>query len=133
MSECANNSKARARGSTRFTTAHIIPRWASRRIAWIATVANRNLGSSHVRAADFDIDLAASWVVGDRYSDVELARNAGVKSVFVLSGYGRGEWEHQRASWKTKPDQVAEDLLKAVQLIVADSAELAGLDLGGLT
>ena len=52
-------------------------------------------------AADFDIDLAASWVVGDRYSDVELARNAGVKSVFVLSGYGRGEWEHQRASWKT--------------------------------
>lgn len=77
--------------------------------------------------ADFDIDLAASWVVGDRYSDVQLARNAGVKSMFVMSGYGRGEWEHQRASWATQPDLVAEDLLEAVRLIVAEnSVERAG-------
>ena len=72
--------------------------------------------------ADFDIDLAASWMVGDRYSDVALARNAAVKSMFVMSGYGRGEWEHQRASWKTQPDLVAEDLLEAVRLIVAEDA-----------
>src|SRR5437762_11654992 len=30
--------------------------------------------------ADFDIDLAQSWVIGDRYVDVELARNAGAHS-----------------------------------------------------
>jgi D-glycero-D-manno-heptose 1,7-bisphosphate phosphatase len=70
-------------------------------------------------AAEFDIDLPASWMVGDRYSDVALARNAGVKSAFVLSGYGRGEWEHQRSSWSEQPDLVAEDLLEAVRLIVA--------------
>jgi len=70
-------------------------------------------------ARDLDIDLAGSWMVGDRYSDVELARNAGVKSMFVLSGYGRGEWEQQRDSWKEQPDLVAENLLEAVQLIVA--------------
>jgi D-glycero-D-manno-heptose 1,7-bisphosphate phosphatase len=70
-------------------------------------------------AADFDIDLNASWMVGDRYSDVALARNAGVKSAFVMSGYGRGEWEHQRSSWSEKPDLVAEDLLEAVRLIIA--------------
>ncbi len=70
-------------------------------------------------AADLDVDLAASWMVGDRYSDVELARNAGVKSMLVLSGYGRGEWEHQRTSWTTQPDLVAEDLLAAVRLIVS--------------
>jgi D-glycero-D-manno-heptose 1,7-bisphosphate phosphatase len=69
-------------------------------------------------ARDFDIDLSSSWVVGDRYSDVELARNAGVKSAFVLSGYGRGEWEHQRSSWKHQPNLVADDLLKAVEQIV---------------
>ena len=69
-------------------------------------------------AQDFEIDLSQSWMVGDRYSDVELARNAGVKSLFVKSGYGRGEWEHQRASWKEQPDEVAEDLLEAVKLIV---------------
>ena len=78
-------------------------------------------------AQDFDIDLSESWMVGDRYSDIELARNAGLKSAFVLSGYGRGEWEHQRASWTEKSDLVAENLLEAVHLIVAqDSGEYAG-------
>lgn len=73
--------------------------------------------------ADFDIDLAKSWMVGDRYSDIELARNACVKSMFVLSGYGRGEWEHQRSGWQEQPDQVAENLLEAVRLIVSSSGE----------
>ncbi|MDQ5846566.1 MAG: HAD family hydrolase [Acidobacteriota bacterium] len=73
-------------------------------------------------ARDFDIDLNNSWVVGDRYSDIELARNAGVKSALVLSGYGRGEWEHQRSSWTQQPDLVADDLLAAVHLIVGEAA-----------
>ena len=75
-------------------------------------------------AQDFGIDLKQSWMVGDRYSDVEVARNAGVKSAFVLSGYGRGEWEHQRATWSHRPDLVAENLLSAVEAIVKQSAEI---------
>lgn len=66
-------------------------------------------------ASDFEIDLDASWMAGDRYGDVELARNAGLKSAFVLSGYGRGEWEYQRHLWKHKPDIVCENLLEAVK------------------
>lgn len=69
-------------------------------------------------ARDLGIDLTQSWMVGDRYSDVELARNAGVKSAFVMSGYGRGEWEHQRESWTYEPDLVAVNLLEAVGSIV---------------
>ncbi|HEY0406314.1 MAG TPA: HAD family hydrolase [Pyrinomonadaceae bacterium] len=69
-------------------------------------------------AAEFEIDLAGSWMVGDRYSDIELARNAGVRSAFVLSGYGRGEWEYQRANWQHEPDIVAEDLLEAARKII---------------
>ena len=69
-------------------------------------------------AQDFEIDINESWMVGDRYSDIELARNAGLKSAFVLSGYGRGEWEHQSAGWTRKPDLVADNLLEAVHLIV---------------
>ena len=69
-------------------------------------------------AADFEIDLARSWMVGDRYGDIELAHNAGVHSAFVLSGYGRGEWEFQRGSWKLQPELVAEDLLDAVRKII---------------
>jgi D-glycero-D-manno-heptose 1,7-bisphosphate phosphatase len=65
-------------------------------------------------AADLGVDLARSWMVGDRYGDVELARNAGLRSAFVLSGYGRGEWEYQRDNWRHQPDLVAENLLEAV-------------------
>ena len=73
-----------------------------------------------IRAAqDFDVDVNKSWMAGDRYSDVELARNAGLKSAFVLSGYGLGEWEHQRAGWIESPDLVAQNLLEAVQQIVS--------------
>jgi D-glycero-D-manno-heptose 1,7-bisphosphate phosphatase len=68
--------------------------------------------------AEFDIDVAQSWMIGDRYSDIELARNAHLRAGFVLSGYGRGEWEYQRAAWKHEPDLVAEDLLEAVKKIV---------------
>ena len=69
-------------------------------------------------ARDFEFDRGASWMVGDRYSDVELARNAGLNSAFLLSGYGLGEWEYQRHSWKQQPDLVCENLLEAVKMIV---------------
>jgi len=68
---------------------------------------------------EFEIDRGASWMVGDRYGDVELARNAGLRSAFVLSGYGLGEWEYQRNSWKHQPDLVCENLLEAVKMIIA--------------
>ena len=77
-------------------------------------------------AEEFDIDLQQSWMVGDRYSDVELAHNAKVKSMLVLSGYGRGEWEHQRSTWSQQPDAIAEDLLEAVRVIVAAGPQPKG-------
>ena len=73
--------------------------------------------------ADFQIDVEKSWMVGDRYSDIELARNAGINSAFVMSGYGHGEWEHQRGTWKHQPDLTAENLLEAVESIVSEKAE----------
>jgi D-glycero-D-manno-heptose 1,7-bisphosphate phosphatase len=80
-----------------------------------------------IRQADgeFDIDLKKSWVVGDRYSDVEMARNAGVNSALVMSGYGRGEWEHQRGSWKYQPDLIVENLLEAVEAIISNVSKQA--------
>ncbi|MBA2341000.1 MAG: HAD family hydrolase [Pyrinomonadaceae bacterium] len=77
-------------------------------------------------ARDFEIDLTRSWMIGDRYSDTELARNAKLKAAFVLSGYGRGEWEYGRASWKYQPDMVADDLLEATRMIVARGEIKAG-------
>jgi D-glycero-D-manno-heptose 1,7-bisphosphate phosphatase len=68
-------------------------------------------------AKDLDIQLEQSWMIGDRYSDIELAHNAGVRAALVLSGYGRGEWENQRDEWKYHPDLIADDLLNAVASI----------------
>ena len=72
-----------------------------------------------LRAADeLGLDLSRCWMVGDRYSDTELARNAGARSALVLTGYGRGELEHQSHAWPQRPDLVAENLLEAVKKIV---------------
>lgn len=71
-------------------------------------------------AEEFGLNLARCWMAGDRYSDVELARNAGTRSAFVLTGYGRGELEHQSHEWQQRPDLVAENLLEAVRKIVVN-------------
>jgi D-glycero-D-manno-heptose 1,7-bisphosphate phosphatase len=39
-------------------------------------------------AGEFGIDLAGSVLVGDKSSDIECARNAGVRAVLVETGYG---------------------------------------------
>jgi D-glycero-D-manno-heptose 1,7-bisphosphate phosphatase len=75
-------------------------------------------GLIHRAASEFDLDLPACWMVGDRYGDTELARNAGVRSALVLTGYGRGELEHQSQDWKHRPDMVAENLLEAAKAII---------------
>jgi D-glycero-D-manno-heptose 1,7-bisphosphate phosphatase len=74
-------------------------------------------GLIHRAAVDLEVDLAQSWMIGDRYGDVALAHAAGVRSALVLTGYGRGEWGYQRGTWQRQPEIVAEDLLEAVKKI----------------
>src|SRR2546426_446600 len=65
------------------------------------------LGMLERAAADLHLDLARSYIVGDRYVDVELAHRAGLPCVFVLSGYGLGEYEYHRHTWAHAPWKVA--------------------------
>lgn len=37
---------------------------------------------------DFNIDLAHSWLIGDKVSDIQAGLAAGVKSILVQTGYG---------------------------------------------
>jgi D-glycero-D-manno-heptose 1,7-bisphosphate phosphatase len=64
------------------------------------------------------LDLQRSFVVGDRYGDMELARNARARSVLVRTGYGEGELAWHAANWPVQPDFVAEDLTQAVDWIL---------------
>jgi D-glycero-D-manno-heptose 1,7-bisphosphate phosphatase len=71
-------------------------------------------------AGEHSIDLARSFVVGDRYLDVALAHGVGGRGLLVLTGYGRGEYELHREEWPRQPDQVAEDLGQAVDMILKE-------------
>lgn len=70
-------------------------------------------------AEELGLDLAASYMIGDKISDVEVGKRAGLTSILVLTGYGLGEWEYRRSQWLCTPDHVAADLFDAVQWILA--------------
>ena len=69
-------------------------------------------------AREHSLDLARSFVVGDRYGDIELARRARARGVLVRTGYGEGELAWHSAKWPAQPDFVAEDLSKAADWIL---------------
>lgn len=63
----------------------------------------------------YNIDLSKSYMVGDSTMDLELARNAGVKSVLVDTGFAGNDGKYDRSC-----DIEAKDLLDAVEKIIKD-------------
>jgi D,D-heptose 1,7-bisphosphate phosphatase len=59
--------------------------------------------------ADFNLDLAGCWMVGDSVKDIRLARNAGVKSALVRTGKGGSD-----AGPEDRPDAVYDSIAEAV-------------------
>lgn len=74
-------------------------------------------GMLRAAAREHAIELAASYVIGDKASDVNLATNAGARGVLVMTGYGR-ETLACPDLYSCKPTMVAENLLEAVRLIL---------------
>ncbi len=71
---------------------------------------------------DLNIDLSASYIIGDSIKDIETGINAGVKGILLLTGYGRGEYEYASERWKVRPIHIAEDLSDAVDWILQREA-----------
>jgi D-glycero-D-manno-heptose 1,7-bisphosphate phosphatase len=63
-----------------------------------------------------DIDFSRSFLIGDAYSDMMCASNAGLKSILVLTGYGKMT-QRKCLDEKLKIDFIAEDLSAAVKYI----------------
>jgi D-glycero-D-manno-heptose 1,7-bisphosphate phosphatase len=64
----------------------------------------------------FDIDISRSFVVGDRWRDIEMGREAGARGILVRSGYGRSE--EKRPVPGLEPALVCENLMEAVAWIL---------------
>ena len=77
-----------------------------------------------LRRAELELgaDLRRSWVVGDRYSDLQLAWSVGASGALVKSGYGLGELTYLAPGWPRQPDLVAENVLEAVERILGREA-----------
>jgi D-glycero-D-manno-heptose 1,7-bisphosphate phosphatase len=71
-------------------------------------------------AREHALDLAASWVVGDRYADLDMGHAAGSRGILVMTGYGRGEYELHHSRWARQPEALAENLTEAVRRILND-------------
>ncbi len=70
-------------------------------------------------AADLHLDLSRSFMIGDRWSDLECGCRAGAVPVLVLTGYGRGELEYISPKRPAvQPALTAENLLDAAEQII---------------
>jgi len=77
-------------------------------------------GMAEEAAERLDIDLSASYVVGDTYRDMQMGFNIGARTVLLMTGYGRGEYEHHRDRWPRMPDLIAENLLEAAEQVLQE-------------
>lgn len=73
-----------------------------------------NPGMLHAAAKKFEIDLARSFLVGDKLSDIKAGKRVGCKTILVRTGHGKTQVYMRK---EETPDHVAPDLFGAVRFI----------------
>jgi histidinol-phosphate phosphatase family protein len=63
---------------------------------------------------EFNIDLEHSFMIGDHPCDVNLGKNAGTKTIFLLTGHG----QKHKEEITNQPDFIANNLLEAARWIL---------------
>jgi histidinol-phosphate phosphatase family protein len=71
-------------------------------------------GMVHQAAKDLNLDLTKSWFIGDTTTDIQTARNAGVRSILVQTGYAGRDGKQE-----AKADFIFASLKNAADWIVA--------------
>jgi D,D-heptose 1,7-bisphosphate phosphatase len=71
------------------------------------------IGMIQKAVTELNIDLKQSWLVGDTTTDLQTAKNAGLKSVLVRTGSAGRD-----GKFSTQPDFVFDTLTQAVDFIV---------------
>ena len=70
-------------------------------------------------ANDLDLDLSASFVVGDRWHDLEAGRRVGARGILVRTGYGRTEEASPKPH--AEPAVITGNVMEAVSWILRAS------------
>ena len=71
------------------------------------------IGMIQKAAAELNIDLVQSWMIGDTTTDMQTAKNAGLRSILVRTGAGGKDGKHD-----VQADFVVANLEAAVQRIL---------------
>ena len=69
--------------------------------------------------AEHFIDLERSYMIGDSLRDIQAGKNAGLKTILVMTGDGKKEATKLGLSRRWQPDFQAATLLEAAKLIRA--------------
>jgi len=86
-------------------------------------------GSFFRAAEEFaPLDLAGTFFIGDTVVDVEAGRNAGTRTILVLSGKTRTPAE--TGDWPVKPDFIAADLAEAARVVIGEDDARTAADPG---
>jgi histidinol phosphatase-like enzyme len=70
-------------------------------------------------AADLGLTLADSFVVGDRWHDLEAGQRVGARGILVRTGYGRTEEASPKPH--VEPAAIADNVMEAVSWILRAS------------
>jgi histidinol-phosphate phosphatase family protein len=65
---------------------------------------------------ELNIDLQQSWLIGDTTTDLQTAKNAGLKSILVRTGSAGHD-----GKFAVAPDHITDNLLDAVRLLLAQT------------
>jgi len=71
------------------------------------------IGMIQKAVTQLNIDLKQSWLIGDTTTDVQTAKNAGLRSILVRTGWGGKD-----DKFFSTPDFVADTLAEAVNIVV---------------
>lgn len=77
-------------------------------------------GLVHRASRELDLDVGRSVVVGDKWSDVALARATGARAILLRTGYGRSQEQAPPAG--PGPDAVTDTLMDAASWVLRHPA-----------
>jgi D-glycero-D-manno-heptose 1,7-bisphosphate phosphatase len=77
-------------------------------------------GLIDLAARELDIDIQRSYVVGDKWSDIELGQRAGAHSILVRTGFAADDAGNARPLHVGDPDFIAHTIAEAAEWIIKD-------------